>query len=732
MKKQHRDLLDALDAIDPAGLSYQEWVDCGMALHESGFTWQDWDEWSRQDSARYHEGECERKWKSFGNGVERVTSGTIIQMARERGWYPSQGPVRAIDWDEPIMVGGITPDWVDEEDVDINGGTWHPARELSDYLQTLFDDSDHVCYVNETYEKDGRYMPKRGHWGRTAEQLREELSKCKNDDIGAVLGDWNENAGAWICFNPMDGKGRGNQNVTEYRYALVESDTLEVEKQLGMIKAMKLPCAAVVSSGHKSVHAIVRIDAGSDYALYRKRVEKLYQYCATHGFSPDTANKNPSRLSRMPGITRAGNRQKLLELNIGCKDWDEWEVWIDESEDDLPDEVDCSDWDEPVVLNAPLIGTEDAGLLRQGQKLIVTGDSKMGKSYALIDLAEAVCTGGDWLDMPCAKGKVLYVNLEIEADEFRQRLHTVWNARRDHADAEKVNSLRQNFYTWNLRGKARLMKELTPLLIRRVLKHGESGTFAMIIVDPVYKVNGGDDNDSRMVTEFTNAIDRITEECGCAVVYAHHHPKGTSGQKKAMDRMSGSGVYARDADSMCDFTPLEIPEEFRKTHLSGAPAYRVSMTTRSFPTPPEKNVIFSWPRFYLDPTGKLSRFETEGADPFAKGRESKLEKNRKIRKEASELMQKAFDKALVDGCGGENNLVPLNDLMDRIGTKIDAEGCETKPTTRNVRNWANSDWCPIGKKQIETEGSRGRTKKITVFYDTMKEAEEDFWSDSDT
>ena len=510
-----------------------------------------------------------------------------------------------------------------------------------------------------------------------------------------------------------------------YRYALVESDTLEVEKQLGMIKAMKLPCAAVVSSGHKSVHAIVRIDAGSDYALYRKRVEKLYQYCATHGFSPDTANKNPSRLSRMPGITRAGNRQKLLELNIGCKDWDEWEVWIDESEDDLPDEVDCSDWDEPVVLNAPLIGTEDAGLLRQGQKLIVTGDSKMGKSYALIDLAEAVCTGGDWLDMPCAKGKVLYVNLEIEADEFRQRLHTVWNARRDHADTEKVNSLRQNFYTWNLRGKARLMKELTPLLIRRVLKHGESGTFAMIIVDPVYKVNGGDDNDSRMVAEFTNAIDRITEECGCAVVYAHHHPKGTSGQKKAMDRMSGSGVYARDADSMCDFTPLEIPEEFRKTHLSGAPAYRVSMTTRSFPTPPEKNVIFSWPRFYLDPTGKLSRFETEGTDPFSKAKETRKKESNRVKKEAAELLQNAFDKAIENGCGGEEGYVSMGDLVEYIGTRDDGE----KPKDRTIRDWIAKEWSPLGKKSVEYIGYKGKTSTKTVYFDRMKEVEKEFWED---
>ena len=46
-REDHADLLEALAAIDPASLSYQEWVDCGMALHESGFGWQDWEAWSR-------------------------------------------------------------------------------------------------------------------------------------------------------------------------------------------------------------------------------------------------------------------------------------------------------------------------------------------------------------------------------------------------------------------------------------------------------------------------------------------------------------------------------------------------------------------------------------------------------------------------------------------------------------------------------------------------------------
>lgn len=44
----------------------------------------------------------------------------------------------------------------------------------------------------------------------------------------------------------------------------------------------------------------------------------------------------------------------------------------------------------------------------------------------------------------------------------------------------------------------------------------------------------------------------------------HLHSKGAQGGKKAMDRASGSGVFARDPDAMLDFAPLEITDSLRK------------------------------------------------------------------------------------------------------------------------------------------------------------------------
>ena len=82
------DLISCLDYIDPAACTYQEWVNVGMALKQEGYTAADWDEWSRRDAARYHDGECAKKWETFQGSGAPVTGGTIVQMAQENGWKP--------------------------------------------------------------------------------------------------------------------------------------------------------------------------------------------------------------------------------------------------------------------------------------------------------------------------------------------------------------------------------------------------------------------------------------------------------------------------------------------------------------------------------------------------------------------------------------------------------------------------------------------------------------------
>lgn len=541
---------EILQHIDPATCSYLEWTQIGMALKHEGFPCAVWDAWSRSDAARYHPGECEKKWRTFGGGWgEPVTGGTIIKLAQDRGWMP-QPSGKELNWDDELRDDGVIVDhrWLEARELNIPD-QWDPVQQLTVYLETLFEASENVGYVTECWNKDGRFLPTRGCWDRTAGQLIEELSRC-GGDLGKVIGDCNPDAGAWIRFNPLDGEGVKDANVTDYRFALIESDNMELEQQNALIRELELPVAALVYSGGKSLHAIVRIDA-PDYHEYRRRVDFLFDFCQKNGLQMDRQNRNPSRLSRMPGVMRNGKKQYLIDTNIGKTSWDEWREWIEGVNDDLPDVETVSEiWDDLPELSPPLID----GILRQGHKMLLAGPSKAGKSYALIELCIALAEGAPWLGFNCAQGKVLYINLEVDRASCLHRFKDVYTAMKIRPqNLAKID-------VWNLRGKAVPMDKLAPKIIRRAAKKG----YIAVVIDPIYKVITGDENSAAEMSAFCNQFDRVCNELGCAVIYCHHHSKGAQGDKRSMDRASGSGVFARDPDAMLDMIELEITPELLK------------------------------------------------------------------------------------------------------------------------------------------------------------------------
>lgn len=550
-------LIEILEYIDPSTCSYQEWINVGMALKHEGYTVSDWDMWSMKDVNRYHSGECAKKWATFQGSSAPVTAGTIIQMAKENG-YHYENVSAELDWDSEIgskdELVVVDRNWLERSEIHIPE-QWNPTEQIITYLETLFEPDENVGYVTESWEHDGKFLPSKGCYDRTAGQLIKELYQCKGD-IGSVIGDYNSEVGAWIRFNPLDGKGVKNENVTEFRYALVESDTMDISAQKAIITELELPVAALVYSGKKSLHAIVKIDA-STYEEYKKRVDYLYNVCNKNGLKLDIQNRNPSRLSRMPGVMRNGKKQYLLDTNIGKENWNEWREWIESVNDDLPDPESMADvWDNLPELAPPLID----GVLRQGHKMLIAGPSKAGKSYALIELCCAIAEGKKWLEWNCTQGKVMYVNLELDRASCLHRFKDVYTALGIAPDNLS------NIDIWNLRGRSVPMDKLAPKLIRRASKKN----YIAIIIDPIYKVITGDENSADQMAHFCNQFDKVCTELGCAVIYCHHHSKGAQGGKRSMDRASGSGVFARDPDALIDLVELELNDDILKQEKNKA------------------------------------------------------------------------------------------------------------------------------------------------------------------
>ncbi|MBS4198592.1 AAA family ATPase [Bacillus sp. FJAT-49732] len=691
------DLLSLLEYIDPSILDYQEWLNVGMALRQEGYTASDWDDWSKRDGGRYHPGECFKKWTTFeGSGI---TGATITQMAKDNGWESrSQWEDRELDWNDEISVNEdyvvIDKNWIEGKEIS-EPVMWNPVRELTRYLETLFEASENVGYVTDTWQnEEGKHLPTKGAYDRSAGELIQLLNQS-GGDIGGVIGDYNPEAGAWIRFNPLDGKGVKNENVTEYKYALVESDTMDLEKQNAILRELELPIAALVYSGKKSIHAIVKINA-ANYEEYRKRVDYLYNVCKKNGLNIDNQNRNPSRLSRMPGIERNGKKQFLIDTNIGKSTWDEWHDWIEDVNDDLPDPESLTDfWDNMPQLAPPLI----EGVLRQGHKMLMAGPSKAGKSFALIELSIGIAEGKQWLGWNCTKGKVLYVNLELDRASCLHRFKDVYQAL-----GWQSNNL-SNIDIWNLRGKSVPMDKLAPKLIRRAAKKN----YIAVIIDPIYKVLTGDENSADQMAHFTNQFDKVCTELGSSVIYCHHHSKGSQGNKKSMDRASGSGVFARDPDALIDLVELEptdalmkqeenkvacsiyrnylenhnfdyldehvsqddllsattmenhakraIPEQLTivKEKVDKAinkvrirSAWRVEGTLREYPKFDAVNMWFTYPIHMVDEIGSLKDIEPEGEQPPWKKNFTKKKSSEERKKEQQDALEVAYEACGID------------------------------------------------------------------------------------
>src|ERR1019366_1572546 len=87
--------------------------------------------------------------------------------------------------------------------------------------------------------------------------------------------------------------------------------------------------------------------------------------------------------------------------------------------------------------------------------------------------------------------------------------------------------------------------------------------FALIILDPIYKLYGGtDENAAGDVAALLNSLERLAVETGAAIAFGAHFAKGNAAGKEAIDRISGSGVFARDPDSLLIFTKHESEDAF--------------------------------------------------------------------------------------------------------------------------------------------------------------------------
>jgi hypothetical protein len=226
------------------------------------------------------------------------------------------------------------------------------------------------------------------------------------------------------------------------------------------------------------------------------------------------------------------------------------------------------------------------GILHQGSKMYVGGASKSNKTWVLLDLALSVSSGVPWLGFITTKAKVLYCNFEIQREFIRKRIKAIKDERH----------ITEDFDLWNLRGEAAGADVIIPLIIERI----KTEAYGLIIIDPLYKLLGAkDENAAGDIASILNMLEKLAVKSKAAVVFADHFSKGNQAGKEHIDRVSGSGVKSRDADSILTFT----------SHVEKE-AYVVEATLRNLKPVDPFSVRWQYPVMIRDQALNPSKLKT--------------------------------------------------------------------------------------------------------------------------
>ena len=355
-----------------------------------------------------------------------------------------------------------------------------------------------------------------------------------------------------------------------------------------------------------------------------------------------------------------------------------WE--LDDEDDNLPgfseEFVNGADvWNQEIKLKPELI----EGVLREGHKMMLAGPSKAGKTFSLIELAICISAGIPWMGrFNCSKGKVLYVNMELDKESCKDRFFRI-------REAMGLNDKKifAPCMIWNLRGHVVPLNELTPAIIRRAKHKG----YAAIIIDPIYKVLTGNENNAFQMAQFCNYFDRIAAECNCAVIYCHHHSKGDQSWKRSMDRASGSGVFARDVDALLDMTELELPQYRRR---EGVTAWRVTGTLREFQAFPPVDVWFDYPLHVMEHFAPEENVAPHHELPsYQRAMNARKPKEQKLR-ERKRRLEAAYDICMVNGP------VTVSTLAEYLGVSLDTIRRSVDEHPNFTRENGVVSWCRGG------------------------------------
>lgn len=223
-------------------------------------------------------------------------------------------------------------------------------------------------------------------------------------------------------------------------------------------------------------------------------------------------------------------------------------------------------------------------LIHKGDKVMLGAESKAGKTWWMMQQALCISAGIPFLGHKTVQGVVLYCNFELRPWAFARRVKQISQALGlvDGTGRAKVPPL---FIGWNLRGKCYDIERLCAVAEERLRKI-PGMKLAGIVIDPLYKSYGGkEENSATDMAAVLESMEKFAENFHAAIFISSHFAKGDSAGKNQIDRISGSGVIARDPDSIMTLSKIKDEKNL----------YTFEATLRNMASPEPRVVEFDFP-----------------------------------------------------------------------------------------------------------------------------------------
>ena len=433
---------------------------------------------------------------------------------------------------------------------------------VAKFLEVVFELGEYINICRGMTDGD-RERPD----GKGETRTREEWIELFRDD---GLKKWQGDAvGVYVSINPNNGKGRAAEHITSYRHALVEFDESTLDEQWAILKKTGLPTSCIIRSGGRSLHGLVRVDA-ANRKEFDERVEFIYKHLA-HA-KPDGANKDPGRLSRLPGAIRTatGQVQELVECGAPTRTFLEWREWTIYG--DIPE---ACDWDRLLNFKEEMDDTVLLGrrFLCKGGSSLWVGSSGLGKSVLCLQAAIYWALGRSFFGItPRGDGlKSLIIQAENDEGDVAETVQGIIKSL--HLTADEIERVKRNVVI--VRDCSSTGEAFVDRVRRLVEKHRPNLTWA----DPLLAFIGGDLSSQETAGGFLrNLLNPLALSAGFCWMLIHHTPKptrdGTSyqGHDKAYSGF-GSSELTNWARAVLTLAPCGQDEE-------GRDIYRLEVSKR--------------------------------------------------------------------------------------------------------------------------------------------------------